>query len=277
VADIARILLVAAASLYALIALTALFFSDAMLFPMQPRNYSIPDLLRLPASDGAEIAALHLRNPNARWTLLHSHGNGEDLESLLPLLEQYRRRGYSVLAYDYPGYGLSSGRPSESGAYAAIDACYRYLTQQQGLAPERIILYGRSLGSGPAVDLAARRPAAALILESGFVSAFRVMTRIRLLPWDKFENESKLPKVEPPVFVMQAANDGVVGYWHGPRLYAAANQPKLFWRVENAGHNDLIFAAGEQYWSRLAAFTDALAGPLSAGGLQTANPAALAP
>ena len=174
------------------------------------------------------------------------------------MLEEYRRRGYSVLAYDYPGYGRSSGRPTERGVYAAIDACYRYLAVQEGIAPRTIVLHGRSLGSGPSVDLAAREPVGGLILENAFVSAFRVMTRVRLLPWDKFENERKISDVDCPVFVIQAERDDVVGYWHGPRLHAAAVEPKSFWRVEGAAHNDLLAVAGEEYWRRLRTFAEGL-------------------
>ncbi len=259
-ADLARTVLIAAAFLYGALCFAALFLANLLLFPIGPRPYQVPGLLRLPISGGGEIAALHLRNPEARLTLLHSHGNGEDLGTLLPLLEEYRRRGYSVFAYDYPGYGASSGKSSEQGTYDAVDACYRYLTEQEGLSPASIVLYGRSLGSGPSVDLAAREPVGGLILENAFVSAFRVMTRIPLLPWDKFDNERKIRHVERPLFVMQAEHDEVVGYWHGPRLYEAAGEPKTFWRVVGAGHNDLIAAAGADYWRRLEVFTNSLPG-----------------
>ncbi len=170
--DIARTILTGAAAGYGLLLLIVLFASDSMLFPMPPNAYSIPGLLRLPAMPNGEIAALYLKNPKAAVTLLYSHGNGEDLESVLPLLSEYQRRGFSVLAYDYPGYGRSPGKSSEQGAYRAIDACYRFLTDEQSVSPEQIVLYGRSLGSGPAVDLASREPVGGLVLEGGFVSAF---------------------------------------------------------------------------------------------------------
>ena len=255
--DALRSLLIGAVTLYAGLALAAALLSDFLLFPIGPREYSVPGLLELPV-EGGKVAAIYLRNPDARLTLLHSHGNGEDLGSILPLLREYNRRGFSVLAYDYPGYGRSTGRASEAGAYAAIDACYRYLKTDQGLTPGAIVLYGRSLGSGPTLDLASRERVGGVILENAFVSAFRVMTRIRLLPWDKFGNERKIGRVDSPILVIQAEQDEVVGYWHGPRLFDAASEPKDFWSVAGAGHNDLLAVAGEEYWRRLQSFSDSV-------------------
>ena len=254
--DLLRLLLLGAGLLYALLLVGFFLFADAVIFPLPPHAYRIPDLLELESRSGDRIAALYLPAPDARVTLLFSHGNGEDLESVRPLARAFRNRGVSVLAYDYPGYGRSSGHASEKGVYAAIDACYRYLTEERGLAPDRIVLYGRSLGSGPSTDLAAREPVGGLFLEGGFVSAFRVLTRVRLLPWDKFENERKLSQVSCPVLVIQGERDEVVGYWHGPRLFAAAGEPKTFWSVERAGHNDLLQVAGDGYWDRILAFLD---------------------
>jgi len=259
--EIARTIAIGATAGYLLLLLIVFTSSDSLLFPMRPNAYSIPGLLQLPTQPNGEIVALHLENPEARVTLLYSHGNGEDLESALPLLSEYRRRGFAVLAYDYPGYGRSPGQSSEQGAYRAIDACYRFLREERNIRPEEIVLYGRSLGSGPSVDLASREPVGGLVLEGGFVSAFRVMTRVRMLPWDKFENQRKLADVECPVLVIQAANDKVVGYWHGPLLSAAVRGAHDFWRVEGAGHNDVVFTAGGEYWRRLRQFVDDRATP----------------
>ena len=121
------------------------------------------------AGDGARIAARWIERPGARYTILLSHGNAEDLGDLAPLLERLRALGANVLAYDYEGYGLSGGAPSEARLYADVDLAYRYLTEQRGVPPEDVIAYGRSLGAA-----AARRPRdargrlAGLVLESAF-------------------------------------------------------------------------------------------------------------
>src|SRR5260370_14117469 len=153
-----------------------------MIFLPHPSSYNdSPEILKLRSTNGSLISALYLPNPSARFTLLVSHGNAEDLGDDRYWLEDLRRAGFSVFAYDYQGYGTSQGKPSEKGAYDDEYAAYDYLIANLKIAPDRIIICGRSVRSGPAVHLAARRPAAGLILQSPVASAFRVLTRIAVL------------------------------------------------------------------------------------------------
>jgi len=193
------------------------------------------------------ISALLLTHPAAEYTLLVSHGNAEDLGDDRDWLEGLHRAGFNVFAYDYQGYGTSQGRPTEKGAYDDETAAYDYLTTNLKIAPGRIIIFGRSVGSGPAVHLAARRPAAGLILQSPFVSAFRVLTRVPLLPFDKFPNAKEISNVHCPLLIIHGVNDSVIGLWHGKKLFELANQPKHFVAVEGADHNDLDIVAGATY------------------------------
>ena len=244
---------------YLCLVFTALFLSDKMLFPAPPPGYGDNDeILKLPLPDGSKVAALHLPNPKARFTLLHSHGNGEDFGYIRLLLEAYRRFGYAVFAYDYPGYGRSEGVPGEAGCYAAIDAAYLYLTGTLKVPPESIIAYGRSVGAGPTLDLASRKALGGVILESAFVSAFRVVSHWPLLPWDKFPNLRNITRLSVPLLIIHGSEDRIVNFWHGPALYEAANQPKTALWVEGAGHNNLIDFAGEQYWNALKNFNRSL-------------------
>lgn len=225
-----------------------------MFFPHDSSYADSGEIIKLTASDGVTISARHFANPSAKYTILHSHGNGEDMGDLAFIYTQIRDAGFNVLAYDYHGYGTSGGRASESAAYADIDAAYEYLTDKLQVPPERIIVLGRSIGGGPSVDLAARKPVGGLILESSFVSAFRVVTRIPLLLWDKFENLKKLPSVKCPILVIHGENDRIVSTWHGKRLYEAAPGKKQCLWVEAAGHNDLFDVAAERYGQALRDF-----------------------
>lgn len=209
------------------------------------------------AEDGARIATLHLPNPNATFTILFSHGNAEDLGHLAPLLEQLRRAGFSVLAYDYRGYGQSTGGPpSAAGAYRDVRAVYRYAVERLGVEPARLILLGRSVGSGPAAELAAREPVGGLVLESAFTSTFRVVTGLPLLPFDRFPNLRHVQRARCPVLVIHGTEDDVIPASHGRRLYDAAPEPKRLHLVEGAGHNDLVLVAGEEYWRVLRSFAE---------------------
>ena len=122
------------------------------------------------------------------------------------------------------------------------------------IQPNRIIAFGRSVGSGPAADLASRRPVAGLILESAFTSAFRVMTRVSILPFDKFDNLRKIKTVHCSVLIIHGTQDSVINASHGRELFAAANEPKQALWVQGANHNDVAFVGGARYADSLKEF-----------------------
>ncbi len=232
---------------YAVACLLAYLAADGMIFLPPPSTYrDSAETVRLTTADGVRITASYLPNEHADYTILYSHGNAEDLGVIAPSLDRFREWGFSVFAYDYRGYGTSEGKASERGAYKDIDAAYDHLTRVLGVPPARIIAYGRSVGSGPAVDLAARRPLAGLVVESGFLTAFRVLTRVSLLPFDKFRNIDKIGKVSCPVLVMHGVQDDIIPFDHGQQLFAAAREPKRALWVEGAGHNDFMLTAHDR-------------------------------
>jgi fermentation-respiration switch protein FrsA (DUF1100 family) len=112
------------------------------------------------------------------------------------------------------------------------------------------------LGAAAAVDLAAKRPVAGLVMESAFTSAFRVLTRYALLPFDKFPNLAKIRNVHCPVLVIHGKRDGIISFYHGQTLFAAANEPKVSYWVDRAGHNDIAAVAGSGYFEQLRKFAD---------------------
>lgn len=248
--------------IYGAIALYAFFFSDRLIFQPPPASYvANANLIKIPSDEGVAIAATYLRNPKARYTLLYSHGNAEDLGYIYPILQDLQAAGFSVFSYDYRSYGLSEGRASEGNAYRDIRAAYRYLTETLKVPPEQIILHGRSVGSGPSVDLAREVPVAGLIVESAFTSAFVVMTQVPLFPFDKFSNLAKIRRVECPVLVIHGTEDELIPLRHGERLLAEAPGPTQFLWVEGAGHNDLVAVAGDRYWKAIQAFAATLPTP----------------
>jgi alpha-beta hydrolase superfamily lysophospholipase len=249
------------AVVYAAAGACAWLISDRLIFlPPSPGYRDGPGILAVPTRDGERIAAVYRPNPSARYTLLLSHGNAEDLGSVTPLLAGLSSLGFSVFAYDYRGYGRSEGTPSESRVYADIDAAYEYLVRELQVGPERIVAYGRSLGAGAAVDLAAHRRLGGLVLESPFLSAFRVMTRVPLFPFDKFRNAAKIGSVSCPVLIMHGEDDEIVPFWHGRRLFELAPEPKTFVAVPGAHHNDFVEVAGPRYAQALRDFEARLRG-----------------
>jgi abhydrolase domain-containing protein 17 len=240
----ARMLLIIAA-LYIGFGLFAYFLSDSMIFLPHPSSYrDSPEILKITTAGGKKISAVYLANPAARFTLLVSHGNAEDLGDDRDWLDNLRHAGFNVFAYDYEGYGTSEGKATEKAVYEDEAAAYEFLAVNLKTAPDSIIIFGRSIGTAPAAYIAARRPSAGLILQSPFVSAFRVLTRVPLLPFDKFPNYKFIRHVHSPVLIMHSHGDRVIAFWHGQKMFDLANAPKRFFWAQNADHNEMDLAKG---------------------------------
>ena len=251
--------LLVVALLYLVLCLLAFVVARPMMFPAPASSYdkSYPTVTLLTA-DGLAVAGLFLENPSARLTLLFSHGNGEDIGYANEFLEELRDMGFSVFAYDYPGYGLSEGSPTEAGCYHSAEAAYSYLVKDRGIDPSTILLHGRSLGAGPSLELASKHPVGGVIMESAFVTAFRVLTRITFFPFDQFRNLDKIPKINCPSLIIHGERDEVVPFWHGQRLHEAAPEPKTFLPLPEASHNDVRSVGDAAYFNAIRSFADSL-------------------
>jgi abhydrolase domain-containing protein 17 len=241
---------------YILLAVSACTMVDKALYYPSYGSRRAPDgLQKIRTADGTEIAVLHLPNPAAHFTLWFFHGNAETLGDLEPFLLALRDHGFAVVAFDYPGYGLSSGTPTDTTVNAAARAVRTYLHAELKIPADRVLLYGRSLGGGPAMQMAVEEAPGGLVLQSTFVSVYRVVTRWPVLPFDQFKNLKKMPDVKSPVLVMHGENDEVIPFRHGEALYAAARDPKRSLWVPGAQHNDFTEVAGQRYWAALREFS----------------------
>jgi len=242
-------------SIYLLLNLMALLFSEKLIFAPQVPSYEhLPDEVKIISGNSEKINAVYLENPEAEYTILFSHGNAEDLGNVVPFMQQFHESGYSVLMYDYRGYGTSEGSPSVRKAYQDIDAAYRWLVEKKGIDPKTIVSQGRSVGGGPATWLAAHREVGGLVLESTFVSAFRVRTIVPVTPWDKFNNLRHIKQTSCPVLVMHGREDQVLPFWHGKKLYEAAPGEKTHLWIDEAEHNDYAYVAGSDYFDAFEQF-----------------------
>jgi hypothetical protein len=255
---IAYLLLIAAG--YGLLAIAAHYWSLTMIFPRPPVQYELtPDYLQLTTPDGVTLAARHWPNPEAKYTLLYLHGNYEDLGSVEEYLPQFvQDGGFAVFAVDYRRYGRSGGVPTEANVCADVRLAFDHLRDKMGVPADRIIIFGYSLGGGPAVDLALHRPAAGLVLQGAFVSTYRVMTRVPLFPGDKFVNLPKMPRLRMPVYVIHGMADRTVPFWHAEALFAAITTRKMKFFVPDGPHTRLGEFVGPSYWVELRKFTDSL-------------------
>jgi len=197
----------------------------------------------------------------ATWLWFHGNaGNISDrLENLRLLHDEL---GVNVFIFDYRGYGRSEGSPSEQGTYRDAEAALAYALSRPDVDAERIVYFGRSLGSAVAVELATRRPPFALILESPFTSmADLARQHYRFLPATglirtKYDSLSKIGSVRAPLLVLHGDQDDIVPFEAGKRLFEAASEPKRFYTIRGAGHNDTYVAGGREYFRALREFVE---------------------
>ena len=218
----------------------------------------------LTTSDGVKLHAWFFSSSDAPAiaTIIFFHGNGGNISNVGWVGQRLSSRGFDVLLLDYRGYGRSEGDlAGEQGLYTDADAGYQYVTQTRGVAPESVVLYGQSLGTAVAADLAARRQCAALILESGFSSASDLAAtvlpvlprRLHFLSRNRFESVRKLADVKCPVLITHGDPDDTIPKEHGQRLFAAANEPKKLLIFPGAGHN-VFGSQGNEYLDLIADF-----------------------
>jgi len=198
---------------------------------------------------------------DAPGVVLMSHGNGENVSTFVDTIGLYRGLGFSTLAYDYGGYGKSTGKATEQRVYKDIRAAWDWLVEKKGYDPGQIVIYGRSIGGGPSVDLAQDVQPAALILESTFTSTVDVGKQhypwlpIATLLRHRFDNLSKIGRVEAPVLIIHSPDDTIIPVNHGRALFDAANEPKKFLEI-HGDHNEGFFLSQDLYRKEAGAFLD---------------------
>lgn len=216
-------------------------------FPPDPPKYSKQDVTAfVTTKQGSTIPVLHIKHKNPRFTVLFSHGNAEDIGVNKLFCEWLSDQlKVDIVTYDYTGYGLAAGDdPGETHLYADSTAVYEWMTRELALSPERIILYGKSLGTAPTIDLATRVPAMGVVLVCPLASGARVvfpkvknyLTDVVFCP-----SINKIGKVKAPVFIMHGTKDEVIDVCNGHDLYeeCKANHPLPPVWVDGAGHNDI--------------------------------------
>src|SRR5690349_2027244 len=194
-------------------------------------------------------------------TIIFCHGNGGNITNVGWMGQRFAKRGFNVLLFDYRGYGASEGvAVTEADIYADGDAAVAFVTKK-GIRPEQIVLYGQSLGTTVAADVASRGKYGAVVLESGLSSASSLATSA--VPWlprwlhflgkNRFESARKLADVRSPILIAHGDPDGTIPTSEGRLLFAAANEPKKLLIVPGAGH--VVFGnAGEHYLSQVEQF-----------------------
>jgi fermentation-respiration switch protein FrsA (DUF1100 family) len=237
----------------------------------EPSRYGMPDGERVtvPMDDGTPLVGWYLppREPTGARApaLLWFHGNGETVAGIAPVLREFRPPHAALLALDYRGYGESGGRPTVVALERDAVTAFRWLAARPDVDAARIVVYGRSVGAGPAAYVAANEPVAGLILESAFTALGRMaqsafpLYPTSLLPLG-FDNEARIARVRAPILLIQGDSDEVVPFRMRAELEAAAGGHVETWTIAGAGHNETYDTGGDEYVRRVHRFIDRVTG-----------------
>lgn len=210
--------------------------------------------------DGEKLHGWLFPLKNGAPMILFCHGNAGNISHRLDNIKRLTDQILQVFIFDYRGYGKSSGSPSETALYKDGLAAYDFLVNQKHIQPERIILFGRSLGAAIAIEIALKRKAGAVILESAFTSSrgmaktlslFKIFAS--LLP-THYNNLEKIGRIKVPKLIVHGEEDEIVPFHMGREIYDMAQPPKYFFPIKNAGHNDTYLVGGKKYFETLASF-----------------------
>ncbi len=217
----------------------------------------------LTTSDGVKIHGWYVTHPEAKAAILYLHGNAGNIEIRRDVLEGLRQLPANVLLIDYRGYGNSEGRPSEVGIYRDARAAYDWLAART--PPERIVVFGKSLGGAPACELAAGVPVGGLIVQSSFTRATDMASIVmpflpgaRFLVRSKFDTIGKVARIRCPKLFIHAVDDDLIPFSMARRLYDAAAEPKEHAWFDSGGHGGLWITHHQAYYARLRQFLNRL-------------------
>ena len=263
-------LLLVGVLVYAGFGLMLFFMQSRMLYQPRPDYAVTPqDIglsytpLTLESADGEKIAAWYTPAEDAKWTVLYCHGNAGNISHRLHTLLLINELGANCLIVDYRGYGQSTGKPTEQGTLIDIKTGWNWLTNEQGVPADRIILFGRSLGGSIAAITAVEVKPAAVILESAFTSFvdagrhYYPWLPVRLFARYDYNTIEAVKKADYPVFITHSPDDEVVPYKFGQQLFEAAPQPKLFQELQGT-HNEGFYDNPQLYRDIWKAWLDAL-------------------
>jgi fermentation-respiration switch protein FrsA (DUF1100 family) len=213
----------------------------------------------LTTTDQVHLHAWYVPATNASHTVLFLHGNAGNISHRIEKLQVLHSLGVNTLIVDYRGYGRSRGVPNEPGTYRDAAAAYRHLTEQRRVPPAALIVFGESLGTAVAVELAVTHPVGGVILEEPFTAVADVGQKlfpfvpVRLVVRNKYDTLSKISRLRSPLLILHSRDDEMFALTHAQRLLAAAPEPKRLVELRGS-HNDAFLVSAPTYRQALAEF-----------------------
>ena len=208
--------------------------------------------------DGVRLSAWFIPSEEPRATLMFCHGNGGNISHRLDKIKIFNDLYLDVFIFDYRGYGMSKGEPSEKGLYLDAEAVYNYLLNDKKIPPQKLIVYGESLGGAVAVELAGRHKVGGIIIEGTFTSVKDMAKRIApfipaFIYSSKYDSLERIKDIKAPKLIFHSIDDEIVPFESGERLFNAAKEPKEFVELRG-GHNDAFLVSQDIFISRIDLF-----------------------
>lgn len=213
----------------------------------------------LTTSDGVRLHAWFIPHRDNLGTVLFFHGNAGNIAHRIDTAAMLWEWGLNTLLIDYRGFGNSGGKPSARGTSRDAEAAWKFLVNEKGISPEKIILFGRSLGSAVAADLATRVQPGGVVLESGFTSLPDIGAKmypwlpVRLLSRNRYPTLKQVPRFSCPVLVAHSRDDELIPFSHAERIFQAAPEPKFFFEMTGS-HNEGVSTTGMPYEQAIKSF-----------------------
>ena len=242
---------------YLSVTLGLYFFQRSLLYHPTENNYSGDKLtvkiekVNIKTEDNIDLIAWYHNKDNTKFkTILYLHGNAGSLENRIHKINHFNDMNINFLLLSWRGFNGNAGKPTESGLYLDARTAVKWLINQ-GVEVEDIIIYGESLGTGVATEIAQNQNFAGIILESPFTSMIAAgkskypIFPIKLLLKDKYESDKKIKNIVSPILVMHGEADKIVPFWMGEKIFQLANEPKYSYFSKYDDHmmdfnNDLI-------------------------------------
>lgn len=228
--------------------------------PYTPEDFGMEyETVYLTTEDSVQLHGWFVPHLEARGTVLFQHGNAGNISGRLETIQLLYRLRLNVFIYDYRGYGISEGNPSEEGTYRDAMAGWNYLIDEREIPADRIILMGRSLGGAVTAWLASNVQPAGVILESTFTSVPDLGAEVypifpvRWLSRFEYDNSRFVKNIEAPLLIAHSRQDDLIPFSHGEQLFRLANEPKRFLEMKGS-HNDGFLETGKQYRNTLEEF-----------------------
>ncbi|MFC2009805.1 alpha/beta hydrolase [Chloroflexota bacterium] len=230
------------------------------ILPADPNHIGLPfETILFDTRDGLRLSGWFIPKEDSRGILLFCHGNAGNMGHRLESIQLFSQLGLEVFIFDYRGYGESEGKPTEKGTYEDAEAAWQYLIKERQVDPDKVVIFGRSLGGAVASWVASKHTPGALILESTFTSIPDIAATIypylpvRLTLRFKYDTAEYLTEVNCPILVIHSRNDETMPFIHGQRLFETAAEPKEFLELTGT-HNEGFVTSGKLYEEGLNTF-----------------------